>query len=126
MIHGGEATGKSLTIKAIIKAIQSPSTIVQSQECITTRHLLERTLAGIKDALKRQNGDIEANDVEGRCESISAFVVELQRLLEGRGKHILVFDGVDHQREVAPTLLPAIARLGETVSLLLLAFPSSR
>ena len=47
-------------------------------------------------------------------------MVELQRLLEGRGKHILVFDGIDRQREVAPTLLPAIARLGETVSLLLL------
>ena len=126
MIHGGEATGKSLTIKAILEAIQTPSTIVQSQECITTRHLLERTLAGVKDALKRQDGDTEANEVNGRCDSISAFVVELQRVLQRRGKHILVFDGVDHQREVAPTLLPAIARLGETVSLLLPAFPWSQ
>ena len=85
--------------------------------------MLERTLAGVKDALKRQDGDTEANDVNGRCESISAFVVELQRILQGRGKHILVFDGIDHQRELAPTLLPAIARLGETVSVLLLALP---
>ena len=110
-----------MTIKAILEAIQTPSTLVQSRACITTRHLLERTLAGVKDALKRQDGDTEANDVDGRCESISAFVVELQHVLQGRGKHILVFDGVDHQREMAPTLLPAIARLGETVSLLLLA-----
>ena len=114
-----------MTIEAVLKALQTPSTIVQSQECITTRHLLERTLAGVKDTLKSQRGNTEANDVDGRCENISALVVELQRLLEGRGKHILVFDGVDRQREVAPTLLPAIARLGETVSLLLLTLPYS-
>ena len=105
-----------MTIKAILEAIQTPSTLVQSRACITTRHLLERTLAGVKDALKRQDGNTETIDVDGRCESISAFVIELQHVLQGRGKHILVFDGVDHQREVAPTLLPAIARLGETVS----------
>lgn len=110
-----------MTIEAVLKTLHTPSTIVQSQECITTRHLLERTLAGVKDALKSQRGNTEANDVDGRCESISAFVVELQSLLEGRGKHILVFDGIDHQREVTPTLLPAIARLGEIVSSLFLA-----
>ena len=54
--------------------------------------------------------------MEGRCDSISAFVVQLQRLLEGKGNFILVFDGIDHQREAAPTLLPALARLGEIVS----------
>jgi origin recognition complex subunit 5 len=46
-------------------------------------------------------------------------VVELQSLLEGRGKFILAFDGIDGQREAATTLLPAIARLGEIVRLLL-------
>ena len=55
--------------------------------------------------------------MDGRCDSISAFVVQLQRLLEGKGNFILVFDGIDHQREAAPTLLPALARLGEIVSL---------
>ena len=54
--------------------------------------------------------------IEGRCESISAFVVQLQRLLEENGKFVLVFDGIDQQREAAPTLLPAIARLGKIVS----------
>ena len=48
---------------------------------------------------------------------MSAFVVELERLLEGRGgkKFVLVFKGIDRQREAAPTLLPAIVRLGERV-----------
>jgi origin recognition complex subunit 5 len=49
-------------------------------------------------------------------------VVELSRLLqswaaEADTKHrfVLVFDGVDHQRDAPPTLLPALARLGEVV-----------
>lgn len=109
-MHGTEATGKSLVINALLQAIDHPSAIIRSKECITTRHLLERTLAEVQDGL----GDT-ARTVDGRCESISAFVVQLQRLLHGQSKFILVFDGVDRQREAAPTLLPALARLSEIV-----------
>lgn len=117
LVHGVEATGKSLTIRAVLDANDTPSAVVQSQECITTRHLLERTITSIQDALK-DHGTNEVESVgDGRCESISAFVVELQQLLEGRGRFILVFDGIDRQREAVPTLLPAMARLGEMVSL---------
>lgn len=103
-------------MKAVLDAIDTPSAILRSQECITTRHLLERTIAVVKEALAAHGQLEEATGLDGRCESISAFLVELQNLLAGRGKFILVFDGIDRQREAAPTLLPAIARLGETVS----------
>lgn len=33
-----------------------------------------------------------------------------------KGKFVLVFDGIDKQRETPPTLLPALARVGEIVS----------
>ncbi|KAL8906456.1 MAG: hypothetical protein Q9171_006268, partial [Xanthocarpia ochracea] len=99
---------KSLTINALLPAIEVKGAIVRSKECITTRHLLERTLTEVKEVL----GDT-APSVDGRCESISAFVVQLRRLLEGQKKFILVFDNIDRQREAAPTLLPALARLGE-------------
>lgn len=67
-------------------------------------------------------------DINGRCENLSALAVQLQRLLstegfneeeveEGKAKFVLVFDGVDRQREAPPTLLPALARLGEIVRL---------
>ena len=69
----------------------------------------------IKEALAAHGQLEEANGLDGRCENISAFTVELQHLLQGKGKFILVFDGIDRQREAAPTLLPAIARLGEIV-----------
>lgn len=69
----------------------------------------------VKEALAAHGQLEEAIGLDGRCESISAFTVELQHLLERKGKFILVFDGIDRQREAAPTLLPAIARLGEIV-----------
>lgn len=115
MLHGIEATGKSLATNAILAAIDTSSAVVRSQECITTRHLLERTIAVVRETLVAHGQLDEANGFDGRCESISAFVVELQYLLEGKEKFILAFDGIDHQREAAPTLLPAIARLGEIV-----------
>ena len=115
LLHGLEATGKSLIIKAILDTIDTPSAIIPSQECITTRHLLERTIAVVKEALTAHGQLEEATGLDGRCESISAFLVGLQTLLAGKGKFILIFDGIDRQREAAPTLLPAIARLGEIV-----------
>jgi origin recognition complex subunit 5 len=44
--------------------------------------------------------------------------VHLQGLLKSEEKFVLVLDGVDKQREAPPTLLPALARLGEFVRLL--------
>ena len=116
MIHGVEATGKSSTIKGILGSLDVPSVIASSKECITARHLFERTLAATIDALYAGNQE-NATIYDGRCDSISAFVVQLQRLLEGKGKFILVFDGIDRQSEAPPSLLPAVARLGEIVCL---------
>ena len=120
VLHGTEATGKSLTINALLSAIDIPSAIIRSKECITTRHLLERTLTEVQEAL----GD-DVPSVDGRCESISAFVVQLQRLLENQKKFILVFDNIDRQREAAPTLVPALARLSELVCLHRISSPQS-
>ena len=116
IVHGAEVTGKSLTLEAILQSIPTPFAIVRSRECITTRHLLERTLVTVRQALEAGGADnVDVGD--GRCESISVFVVQLQQLMKDRGKFILVLDGIDRQREAAPTLLPAIARLGELVHL---------
>ncbi|KAL9125784.1 MAG: hypothetical protein Q9217_005063 [Psora testacea] len=113
VIHGVEATAKTLTIRAVLKAITIPSAIVRCRECITTRHLLERAITSTNEALKQKGGGEQPPEIDGRCESISAFVVQLEHLLKGKGRFILVFDGIDRQREAAPTLLPALARLGE-------------
>ncbi|KAL9589859.1 MAG: hypothetical protein Q9179_007979, partial [Wetmoreana sp. 5 TL-2023] len=125
VVHGREATGKTLTISALLRAIDSPGAIVRSKECVTTRHLLERTLSEVQDALGEPS-----RPIDGRCESISAFVVQLQRLLESQKMFILVFDNIDRQREPAPTLLPALARLAEIIpnltTIFILTFPHPR
>ena len=92
-----------------------PHAILSSRECITGRHLLERSLAACAAsirALPEAEIDLPAYS---RCESLSAFTVQLQRLLEGREKFVLVLDGVDRQRDAPPTLFPALARIGEVV-----------
>jgi origin recognition complex subunit 5 len=88
---------------------------VQCNECITGRHLLERTAAAVHQSLQEDavNGDVET--YTGRCENISTLVSHLQSMLRSHDKFVLVFDGIDQQREAPPTLLPALARLGEFV-----------
>ena len=86
--------------------------IVQCNECVTGRHLLERTAAAVHQNLQT---DEEMDVYTGRCENISALVSHLQRMLQDDEKYTLVFDGIDQQREAPPTLLPALARLGEFV-----------
>ena len=115
VLHGLEATGKSLTINAVLEALDVCHAIVQSRECITARHLLERTVIACKIAIELIDNFSAFNDIDGRCENLSALAVQLQRLLGGRKKFILVFDGIDKQREAQPTLLSAIGRLGEIV-----------
>lgn len=99
--------------------------IIKSRECITGRHLLETTVGAVAEATQWKKQ-------VGRCESLASLAVEIGKLLEGfeyrvgdngkgvgyKGKFVLVFDGVDQQRDSPPTLLPALARLGELVSLL--------
>jgi origin recognition complex subunit 5 len=132
VIHGLKATGKSAVTKAVLEALSSTTSnnseddnplylryaIVRSAECIGGRHLLEQTVGAIVKAL-------EWEGTVGRCENIAQLVVELGRLVEnwiadkkdvGRRRVVLVFDGIDSQRDAPPTLLPALARLGEVVS----------
>ena len=52
-----------------------------------------------------------------RTENLSSLAVALGRMLDGKSKFVLVLDGIDNQREAPPTLLPALARFGETVCL---------
>lgn len=95
--------------------------VIHSADWVDSRELLEAAISAVVNISKEGNEeDVNTEIIDGRCESISAFVVQLQLLLEGKGKFILVFDGIDRQREPWLTLLPAVARLGEVVSSILL------
>jgi len=136
VLYGLEATGKSAIAKALLQRLSTQSdnslvngdsdvpleqlryAVIKSAECITGRHLLEQTVGAVAKAVNWE-GNV------GRCENVAQLVVELGRMLEGwrisdKGatnyRIVLVFDGIDHQREAPPTLLPGLARLGEIVS----------
>lgn len=119
IIHGTEATGKSTITSSLLSALSEDDktgldyAIVRSPECVTARHLFERTTDAVADALKWQAP-------VGRCETLAALTVELSKMLKyvERGKawrFVLVFDAIDRQREAPPTLLPALARLSEII-----------
>jgi len=89
---------------------------VNSRECITGRHLLERIVAGCLDALDEYDDETIDRRLYARTENLSSLAVSLRKMLEGRQKFVLVLDAIDMQREAPSTLLPALARFGEIVS----------
>jgi len=136
VLYGLEATGKTTIAKAVLEAISSTTdslanaslsengnlryAIVKSAECISGRHLLEQIIGSVARAV----------DWEGsvpRAENLAQLAFGIGRLLEGwipvdqdrygKQRFILVFDGIDRQREAPPTLLSALARMSEIVSL---------
>ncbi|KAK3487030.1 origin recognition complex subunit 5 C-terminus-domain-containing protein [Neurospora crassa] len=129
VIHGTEATGKSAITAALLQALQDDTekdepllryVIVNSIECITARHLYESTIAKVAEALQWQGGAT-------RCDSVSQMVVELSKMLKypsypDNFRFVLVFDGIDRQREAPITLLPALARLSEIIPRITSAF----
>ncbi|KAH7413445.1 origin recognition complex subunit 5 C-terminus-domain-containing protein [Cadophora sp. MPI-SDFR-AT-0126] len=133
ILHGLEATGKSAITKALLEELSNPSTkgqtndskhddnlrfaIVKSAECIGGRHLLEQTVGAVAKA-------VELKDNIGRCENLAQLAVALGRMVdnwtasgdeEKVRKFVLVFDGIDRQRDAPPTLLQALGRLGEII-----------
>ncbi|OTA91050.1 hypothetical protein M434DRAFT_76935 [Hypoxylon sp. CO27-5] len=126
IIHGTEATGKSAVTARLLQALSSSAisdsesllnyAIVKSAECVTARHLFERTVGSVGDALHG-----EERGAVGRCETLAALTVELTKMLKYDQRHdtdwrfVLVFDGIDRQRDAPPTLLPALARLSEII-----------
>jgi origin recognition complex subunit 5 len=119
VVHGTEATGKSAIIGELLQTLRNNSlsefnyAIAKSAECVTARHLFERAVGQVQDAL--HNGA-----TPGRCETLAALAAELTKMLkynerDPESRFVLVFDGIDRQRDAPPTLLPGLARLSEIV-----------
>ena len=114
-IHGLTATGKSSILRSFFHLSRLQHTIINVRECITTRHLLERIVAASLDALDVFNDEKIDRRPYARTENLSALCVNMEKLLEGRDKCVLVLDAVDKLREGGGTVIAALARLGEMV-----------
>ncbi|KAG7285081.1 hypothetical protein NEMBOFW57_009701 [Staphylotrichum longicolle] len=131
VLYGTEATGKSAVTTALLTALADQPeddgfslnyAIVNSVECITARHLYESIVGKVADALA---WDAAAS----RCETVSQLAVELSKMLKYTARpdgfrFVLVFDGIDRQRDAPHTLLPALARFKQDfISILSLSPP---
>ncbi|KAH0610798.1 uncharacterized protein H6S33_011225 [Morchella sextelata] len=127
IVHGLEATGKSLIVRAFLEAAECRFAWVPCNECVTARHLTQRVAAAV-------GGGEEA----GRCDGVGALAVMLAAMLGGGGgggggggKYFLVWrllqlvvreERIDQQRELTPTLLAGLGRLGEMIPNLTVIF----
>jgi origin recognition complex subunit 5 len=102
-------------LRSFFHLSQIPHTIINVRECITARHLLERIVAATLDALDEFNDEKIDRRPYARTENLSALCVNVAKMLEGRGKFVLVLDAMDKLREGGGTLIAALARLGEMV-----------
>ncbi|KAI0019818.1 origin recognition complex subunit 5 C-terminus-domain-containing protein [Xylariomycetidae sp. FL0641] len=126
VIHGTEATGKTAITQRLLEGLRDAHAsaeqdlelfnyaIVKSAECVTTRHLFERTVGLVAEALDWKGVP------PSRCETLAALTVELSKMLkyverDAGWRFVLVFDGIDRQREAPPTLIPGLARLSEII-----------
>jgi origin recognition complex subunit 5 len=124
VIYGTESTGKSAIAAAVLEKLGSEElgedgtglqyAIVNSAECITSRHLFETVVAKVATTIQWEHPP-------SKCETVSQLNVELSKMLKYTSRpdgfrFVLVFDGIDCQREAPATLLPALARLSEMVS----------
>ncbi|KAK7414751.1 hypothetical protein QQX98_006435 [Neonectria punicea] len=124
VVHGTAATGKSAIVEQVLEQLKTHASlaaaVVNSVQCITGRHLFERIVGAVADALQWE-------DVPRRCESLAQLAVELVKMLQyptrdPRWRFVLVLDAVDRQRDAPPTLLPALARLSEMIPCLTCVF----
>jgi origin recognition complex subunit 5 len=115
VVHGLRGTGKSSVVEAVLKYVGTPNAIVQSRESITSRHLLEKAAFASAATCRSFLGDVSVPASQPRCESVNSLATHLERILRQVPKLILVFDGIDKQREAQPSLIPGLVRLGSIV-----------
>ncbi|TQN72281.1 Origin recognition complex subunit 5 [Colletotrichum shisoi] len=132
VVYGTEATGKSAVVEALLQTLSKASdkepepepslkfAVINSVQCITGRHLFERTVASVVDA-------IQWEAPPKKCETLAQLMVELCKMLKYTQRPegwrlVLVFDAVDRQRDAPPTLLTALARLSEVIPCLTCVF----
>lgn len=125
VVYGTEATGKSAITAAVLAKLAAETkdgeddhpriryAIVNSLECITSRHLYETVVGKVANAL-------DWGATSPRCETLSQLTVELSKMLKYTPRpedfrFVLVFDSIDRGRDAPHTLLPALARLSEIV-----------
>ncbi|KIW29352.1 uncharacterized protein PV07_05171 [Cladophialophora immunda] len=121
--YGLESTSKTTVIVEVLRSREIQHGVIKSRECLSQRHLLSKIFAACVGAFG-QESDTEHFD---RTDSINALLGNLRRLFErvGRKEFVAVIDDADALKQPGPTLLPALARLGDLIPGLSIILTSS-
>ena len=111
--YGLEQSSRKEVISITLQAREINHAFIKSKECLSRRHLLSKIFAASITTLG-QVGQIEQFE---KTDSINALLGNLRKLFERleAKKFVLVIEDADELRQPGPTLLPALARLGDLV-----------
>lgn len=89
--------------------------VVKCRDCLSQRHLLSKIFASCIEALNEGDNISQYEKVD----NLNALLVNLKKLMSTRleKKLVAVVDGIDKQKGAGPTLLAALARIGDEVRL---------
>ncbi|EXJ60746.1 hypothetical protein A1O7_04899 [Cladophialophora yegresii CBS 114405] len=111
--YGFEQSSKREVIINVLRAREVTHAFIRTKECLTQRHLLSKIFAVCISTLGCE-GHIDRYE---KVDSINALLGNLRKLFErvkGR-KFVVVIEDADELKQPGPTLLPALARLGDIV-----------
>ncbi|KAL6243524.1 hypothetical protein RBB50_009517 [Rhinocladiella similis] len=113
VVNGLENTSKTEVILNVLEEANVRHALIRSRECLTQRHLLSKIFASCISGFE-QESHLEQYD---RVDSINALLGNLRRLSERdvQRKLVVVIEAIDKLKQAGPTLLPALARLGDQV-----------
>ncbi|KAF3912950.1 hypothetical protein ABW21_db0202856 [Orbilia brochopaga] len=123
VLYGTEATGKSTITKAVLDEFDVPHAYIRCKECVTSRHLFEKALAGCWELVFSQAersghsaGTLDAAAKQVRPDSMNTLASLLQKVLVDAGKVVLVLDDIDKQKEITPAVLSGLYQMGRIIS----------
>ncbi|EXJ93972.1 hypothetical protein A1O1_02365 [Capronia coronata CBS 617.96] len=112
--HGLENTSKTDVIVRVLERRGFLHTVLRSRECLSQRHLISKIFAA---ALQAFGLDSRAEQFY-KVDSINALLENLRKLfsqLDGT-RLVVVLEDIDKLKQAGPTLLPALARLGDQIA----------
>lgn len=118
LVHGGPATGKTYTLKKFLAESQVRSSVIQCQQCLTLRILLQRALKLIKSETgyyNSSNYNSNTDEVVG-VENFGVFYTLLAKIFMATSPsepYILVLDRIDEMPDVSFDLYSCFARISE-------------
>ncbi|CCX04234.1 Similar to Origin recognition complex subunit 5; acc. no. O43114 [Pyronema omphalodes CBS 100304] len=117
VLHGLEATGKTLILKTVLEESSASFSWISCHECITARQLTERIASTVAS-------EVHPDAAAQKAENVSNLTVFLQSVLKDSNetKHFLVLDRIDRQLEPSPTLIASLKRMGEYIPKLSVVF----